>query len=240
MSPIKVYLTSAIRGIGLGLATALQELSAKFPGKVEILRLVSADVQRHKDVANLIQDKHGYVDVVIANTVGLYDQLSTIIAVPSARFQSTYSADTLKSTPQGSSFSSKPSSLSSKRASRRPSLFPSRSITSGGGSLTAYIDQSYEIVAYGASKATLNYITRRIHFENEWLVAFPLSPGVVKTDMTYQAREMDKKGEMAKLQDQVFISVEDASVMLVNIIDIATREKEGGELVNVDGGRIPW
>jgi norsolorinic acid ketoreductase len=31
--------------------------------------------------------------------------------------------------------------------------------------------------AYGASKAALNYLTRKIHFENPNLVVFPLSPG---------------------------------------------------------------
>jgi NAD(P)-dependent dehydrogenase (short-subunit alcohol dehydrogenase family) len=36
---------------------------------------------------------------------------------------------------------------------------------------------------YGASKAALNSLTRKIHFENEWLVAFPLNPGPVATEM---------------------------------------------------------
>lgn len=31
--------------------------------------------------------------------------------------------------------------------------------------------------AYGASKATINFLTRKIHFENEWLTALPLHPG---------------------------------------------------------------
>lgn len=31
--------------------------------------------------------------------------------------------------------------------------------------------------AYGSSKAALNYIVRKIHFENEWLIVFPIHPG---------------------------------------------------------------
>lgn len=31
--------------------------------------------------------------------------------------------------------------------------------------------------AYGASKAAVNYMVRKIHVENPWLIAFPLSPG---------------------------------------------------------------
>lgn len=34
-----------------------------------------------------------------------------------------------------------------------------------------------QTVAYGSSKAALNYIIRRLHFEHERLIAFPLSPG---------------------------------------------------------------
>jgi NAD(P)-dependent dehydrogenase (short-subunit alcohol dehydrogenase family) len=37
--------------------------------------------------------------------------------------------------------------------------------------------------AYGASKAAVNYIVRKIHFENPGLIAFPMSPGWVQTDM---------------------------------------------------------
>lgn len=34
--------------------------------------------------------------------------------------------------------------------------------------------------AYGASKAAINYITRKIHFENDWLIAFFIHPGCVE------------------------------------------------------------
>ena len=36
---------------------------------------------------------------------------------------------------------------------------------------------------YGASKAMLNYLTCRMHYENPELIAFPMSPGFVQTDM---------------------------------------------------------
>jgi len=76
-------------------------------------------------------------------------------------------------------------------------------ITSSGGSLTYGIEEDLGLTGYGASKAALNYISRRIHFENEWISAlinqiqvlwplklsskllacFPVAPGVVDTDM---------------------------------------------------------
>ena len=35
----------------------------------------------------------------------------------------------------------------------------------------------FTLSSYGASKAALNYLTRRIHFENEDLIAFAVHPG---------------------------------------------------------------
>ena len=46
-------------------------------------------------------------------------------------------------------------------------------------SMTAMGSLPLQTTAYGASKAALNYITRKIHFENEKLIAFPISPGSV-------------------------------------------------------------
>ncbi|KAJ3501769.1 hypothetical protein NLJ89_g9193 [Agrocybe chaxingu] len=254
MSPTKVYLiTGANRGIGLGLvnellkrhqdvfvyagvrdpskATALQELSNKYPGKIEIAKLISADEQTHKDLAKVITNKHGYVDVVIANA-GVNDYFGAVGVTPVDVWRKHFDVN---ATGVVLLFQAVLPLLKASKSA--PKFIP---ITSGGGSLTAYISAPFEITVYGASKAALNYITRRIHFENEWLVSFPLAPGIVQTDMAYQARELDTSGQLGVLQDQLFVSVEEASVLLVNIVDNATREKEGGEFVNVDGSRIPW
>ena len=37
--------------------------------------------------------------------------------------------------------------------------------------------------SYGVSKVALNFVVRKIHFEHEGLVAFPMDPGWVQTDM---------------------------------------------------------
>jgi norsolorinic acid ketoreductase len=50
-------------------------------------------------------------------------------------------------------------------------------ITSVASSIGSMEDIPFTLTNYGTSKVAINYITRRIHFENEWLIAFPISPG---------------------------------------------------------------
>jgi norsolorinic acid ketoreductase len=50
-------------------------------------------------------------------------------------------------------------------------------ITSVASSIGSMEDIPFTLTNYGSSKVAINYITRRIHFENEWLIAFPISPG---------------------------------------------------------------
>lgn len=52
------------------------------------------------------------------------------------------------------------------KKSAEPKFIP---FTSGLGSLTEYIGMPAQLAAYGTSKAALNWITRRIHFENDWI-----------------------------------------------------------------------
>ena len=41
-----------------------------------------------------------------------------------------------------------------------------------------------QTAAYGASKSAINFIVRRIHAEEEWLVTFPISPGCCAQGVT--------------------------------------------------------
>lgn len=53
-----------------------------------------------------------------------------------------------------------------KASGTTPKFIP---ISSAGASLTHYIHVPVGYGCYGASKVAANYITRKIHFENEWL-----------------------------------------------------------------------
>lgn len=56
-------------------------------------------------------------------------------------------------------------------------------LSSGAGSLGLVDTLPVENTAYGASKAAANFVTRRIHYENPRLIAFPINPGWLQTEV---------------------------------------------------------
>ncbi|KJA22257.1 hypothetical protein HYPSUDRAFT_41152 [Hypholoma sublateritium FD-334 SS-4] len=259
MSQATIYLvTGSNRGIGLGLvthilekhsnafvyagvrdpdnATSLQNLQAKYSDRIAVVRCISADAEGNASLGREIEKRHGHLDTVIANA-GIYsncDNVSDVIPDTMEEhfrvnvtgaiilFQAVY--DLLKK-------------------SNSPRFV---SISSAAGCLDGTVIRSPTgSVAYGPTKAALNWTTRKIHFENDWLVAFPLSPGAVNTDMLRIAVENDKSGALQKLVEEDvggknWPTVETVSVSLIKIIDESTREKDGGEFIHVDGTRLPW
>lgn len=115
------------------------------------------------------------------------------------------------------------------------------------------------MLPYATSKAALNWMTRKIHFENEWLVAFPLTPGPVKTDMrklsffsliliiriirlralVIDGIARDKTGLMKPFLD-LAIQPPHAANALLNVIINSKRETHGGEFFDRDGKRLDW
>jgi len=60
-------------------------------------------------------------------------------------------------------------------ASTKPGKFIS--MGSAAGSIGGIESSPVPNAAYGSSKAVLNYLTRKAHFENEGLVIFSIHPG---------------------------------------------------------------
>ncbi|KAK0470970.1 NAD(P)-binding protein [Armillaria novae-zelandiae] len=243
MAP-KVYLiTGANRGIGFALVneivannaevsifagvrnpstvTSLEELSKKHPGKITTVKYVSADEEGNKALAKEIEIKHGHLDVVIA-CAGIATYMGSALDTPASELR-----DHLNVNVAGILvlFQSVYSLLTASTASPR---------------LTAFISLSAGYTCYGASKVAVNYIARKIHFENDWIICFPLAPGIVDTDMSRSNRVMDTTGTLAPIQDALAISADKAATLLLGIIENSTREKDGGEFINVDGQKLTW
>jgi hypothetical protein len=70
------------------------------------------------------------------------------------------------------------------------------------------------------------------------LVTFPLSPGMVETDMSRTAAADPKVQELLKQMGAHAQKVEDASKLVLQQIDAATRETSS--LMSHEGKVIPW
>jgi NAD(P)-dependent dehydrogenase (short-subunit alcohol dehydrogenase family) len=127
-------------------------------------------------------------------------------------------------------------------------------ITSSLGSVETGPNWPGPFTAYGASKAAVNWITKKIHVDyqskglsklNFGLIgrdirlmrmstaAALIHPGLVETDMS--------KGVVdAETIKNNSISTEVSAKSILTIVDEATVEKDGGVFRSFDGTVIPW
>ncbi|KAF9478001.1 NAD(P)-binding protein [Pholiota conissans] len=247
-----IYLVAgASRGIGLALveeiaardasaiiyagardpsAPLLKEVTEKYHGRVVVVKYVAGDKEGNDAIAKEIGAKYGRVDTVIANA-GIFNCLSKVHETPILKFVEHFDVNAIGPIVL---FQSIRELL---KASPSPRFVP---ISSGAGSIERIPISALEVAPYGTSKAALNWITRKIHFENEWLVAFPQCPGPVDTDMAKQAKALDNAEVVELIKKLKLRSSGEVAKILIDIITASTREKDGGQFHNIDGGRHPW
>ncbi|KAH7364684.1 aflatoxin biosynthesis ketoreductase nor-1 [Rhexocercosporidium sp. MPI-PUGE-AT-0058] len=106
-------------------------------------------------------------------------------------------------------------------------------ISSAVGSMTVMAHIPFDCTPYGASKTAATYLVRKIHLENPGLIAFPIHPGWVQTEMGNAGAEA---AGMAKAE----ITLKESVDGLMSVIDKATKEETSGNLMNYDGKVLPW
>jgi len=108
------------------------------------------------------------------------------------------------------------------------------SITTDAACMT--VDVPYPVSAVGISKVGINYIMRRVHTEHhssDGIIAFPINPGGVKTDIGAFA------APTAFGMKEFTIEPEDSAKMILSVIDNATA-KQSGKFFRYDGKELPW
>lgn len=248
MSGLTYLITGANRGIGLGLAAhylsvpnttviatarnidsafELLQLNHHASSRLVPLQLDNLDPSSITSAIAKITSKFNItaIDVVIANAgIGSYwgpalttplDEFARHFAVNAtgtlALFQAVYP-------------------LLEKSTSKEKKFIP---IGTPVGSMTEMENYPLGSTAYGASKAALHFLTRKIHFENEGLCVFPLAPGWVQTDMG--------KGAANSIgMEDAPVTMEQSIAGLSKTIDNATRETLGGVCASFDGKIHAW
>lgn len=87
--------------------------------------------------------------------------------------------------------------------------------------------------SYGVSKAALNFLVRRTHFENPWLSAWVMNPGFVQTDNGNATAQVFGMGSAPHTLDQSVTG-------LLEVLDGASKDKTSGKFCNFDGSEISY
>ena len=121
------------------------------------------------DAVKDLQSKHGItkLDVVIANA-GISNFYGPAISTPLSEVRNHFEVNAI------GSLALFQATWPLLEAAPKPTFVV---VSTGLASIGDMDGFPMPVAAYGASKAAINYITRKIHFENPNLIAFPISPG---------------------------------------------------------------
>jgi len=241
------FITGASRGIGFGLAERyasrpdtlvfagardpskadkLQQL-AKQHKNVRIVQLAVTSDADHQAAAKQVEAEAGRVDVLLANAGissadaservknvaldGLREHLEVNTVGPIRLFDAFFSLLSRSSQPK---FVVVSSTLGSVETSAK------------------YPD--FSVASYGASKAAVNFLTQRVHIEHPNIIAFPLCPGWVQTDM-------GNAGAATIGLKEAPLTLKDSVDGITKLVDEATRETHSGKYWSApDGSNLPW
>ncbi|KAL1691081.1 hypothetical protein GGG16DRAFT_125167 [Schizophyllum commune] len=252
MSHSTVYfVTGANRGIGLAMvqalaarpnavvfagardparATDLNVLAKAHPDRVHILKVVSADRENNKAAIEEVKRVAGRLDIVIANA-GINNSYEPALEVPTKEMVEHFEINT-----------NGPLVLFQEtypllKQSKTPKFV---TVSSAIGSITIAAQLPVNVYPYGASKAAVNWVMRKLHHDFPDFVIFPISPGTVETDMAKLSRERDPA--MVALQKAYpAITPDESARGILEHVDISTRETHGGQFVDYSGlGKWGW
>lgn len=160
---------AGVRNVTDASAKSLESVPTGFGSKVITVTIDSKDESSAKKAVGVLQTQYGItrLDTVIANAgISKYYGLAAETLISEVRehfevnaigalvlFQATWPLLKLSSDP----------------------VF--MGLSTGVASIGEMENIPLQATAYGASKAALNYIVRKIHFENPELIAFVVSPG---------------------------------------------------------------
>lgn len=235
-STVVYFITGASRGIGYGLterlaarpntlvyagardtskADKLQQL-AKQHSNIRVVKLSVDSEDDHAAAAKRVEAEAGRVDVVLANAgISNVDAVERTGSLSIDKLRAHWEVNTVGPVRNFNHF------LPLLTRSSSPKFIV---VSSGLGSVSFQTNFPDFLVAnYGSSKAAINFITQRIHIEHPNIVAFPLSPGWVQTDM-------GNAGAAVAGMKEAPVTLADSVTGILKLVDESTRDTHGGKL----------
>lgn len=146
---------------------SLKALTVGAGSKLIIVKIDSLSETDAADAVKLLQSEHGItsLDVVVANS-GIANYIGPVITTPLKEFRSHFEVNTIGPLVL---FQATAALL---EAAKDPKFFV---VSTAAASITDMMPMP--AAAYSASKAAINFITRKIHFEHEKITTVALTPG---------------------------------------------------------------
>ena len=147
----------------------LSTLNVASGSKVIVVKIDSLSDTSAKAAIHEISSKHGIteIDTVIANA-GIANYYGLAAETPLSEVREHFEVNVIGVLALFQAV------LPLLKKSSKPIFVIISSFVASIGDMEKFPLQS---TAYGASKAAVNYVARKIHFENPNLIAFPISPG---------------------------------------------------------------
>ncbi|KAL6894800.1 hypothetical protein GGI43DRAFT_429307 [Trichoderma evansii] len=237
-----VLITGANRGIGLELvkkflardntvvvaavrnldsASSLSKLPRGAESTLLPIKIDSLDNSSAPTAIASISDRISHLDLVIANA-GVQNHYGAVSETPLDEITSHITINTV------APIALLQATKSLLRNATNPKFVV---ISSSMGSISFNVPQKFG--AYGASKAAINFLMRKVHNEEEWLTSMVICPGWTQTDMGDGAAKTTKFGEQAPVPLNVSING------VVEEIDGLTRTEES-RFASYDHIDRPW
>jgi norsolorinic acid ketoreductase len=162
---------AAVRDVANANANDLLKIQAAQGSNVVLVKIESTSESDAKVVAENLSSQHGItkVDVIIANS-GISSYYGPIKETPIAEFEQHLRVNAIGPVILLQAM------LPLLQAAPNPKFVVISSIV---GSIAFLDNLQVPAAAYGASKAAVNFLVRKVHFEHPELVAFAIHPGYV-------------------------------------------------------------
>ncbi len=166
---------AAVRDPAAANAVSLKEITPASGTTLLLVKLESTSETDAEDAAGALRASGiSTLDIVIANS-GIGNIFSRVEGIDIDDFRKLFDVNTLGPVRLFKAVYPLLQATADKKGTGKPKFV---AISSNAASLTDLeANKEYLLGAYGASKAALNYLVRRAHFETPWLTVFMMNPG---------------------------------------------------------------
>ncbi|KZT54364.1 NAD(P)-binding protein [Calocera cornea HHB12733] len=228
MAPTVYLVSGSSRGIGLGLVTKLAErdntivfAGCRSPGTSPLLQSLAVQQPTNLHIIQLTAADKAGNDAAVAHLV-----VKSLEVTPES-MREHYEVNTIGPLVL---FQSSFSLLSASTPHPKYIIISS---FMGSNSFGTRVPTNQ--LPYGASKAAVNWVASKLHYDHPPFVVVPIHPGAVATDGAAVAVKQEPF-----LADYPLISIERSAQGVLKVVDEAERGEEASALRSYDGGSFPW